>query len=99
MTGSMIEMSEMLHLKTGVNYLDNDKLLICGEFIGKPEFADFDHIEIDAENAYSANSVWINDTVFAKRSQTQRSGRCGNGSQSPIKFAQADYIAHTRGLA
>jgi dimethylargininase len=64
MTGSMIEMSEMLHLKTGVNYLDNDKLLICGEFIGKSEFADFDHIEIDADNAYSANSVWINDTVL-----------------------------------
>ena len=64
MTGSMIEMSEMLHLKTGVNYLEDNKLLICGEFIGKSEFANFDHIEIDADNAYSANSVWINGTVL-----------------------------------
>ena len=64
MTGSMVEMSEMLHLKTGVNYLEDNRLLVCGEFIGKPEFADFTRIEIDANNAYSANSVWINGTVL-----------------------------------
>ena len=64
MTGSMVEMSEMLHLKTGVNYLEDNRLLVCGEFIGKPEFADFIRNEIDADNAYSANSVWINGTVL-----------------------------------
>lgn len=64
MTGSVIEMSEMLHLKTGLSYLENNKLLACGEFVAKHEFQNFDIVEIPMENSYSANSVWINGTVL-----------------------------------
>jgi dimethylargininase len=64
MTGSMVEMSEMLHLKTGLSYLENNHLLACGEFVTKPDFQKFDIVEIPVEKSYSANSVWINDTVL-----------------------------------
>ena len=64
MTGSVISFSEVLHLKTGLSYLENNCLLACGEFVEKPEFQNLDIIEIDKENSYSANSVWINGTVL-----------------------------------
>ncbi|NND01013.1 MAG: N(G),N(G)-dimethylarginine dimethylaminohydrolase [Gammaproteobacteria bacterium] len=64
MSGSVVPMSEMLHLKTGLSYLENNKLLACGEFVDKAEFRDYEILEIAAKDRYSANSVWINGTVL-----------------------------------
>ena len=64
MTGSVVEMTEVLHLKSGLSYLENNKLLACGEFVSKAEFSKFEIIEIDRQDAYSANCIWVNDTVL-----------------------------------
>ncbi|GAA6138375.1 dimethylarginine dimethylaminohydrolase [Arenicella sp. 4NH20-0111] len=64
MQGSVVEMSEMLHLKTGLSFLENNNLLVCGEFVSKVEFDKFNRLEIPMDDAYSANSVWINGTVL-----------------------------------
>ncbi|MCC3862028.1 dimethylarginine dimethylaminohydrolase family protein [Pseudemcibacter aquimaris] len=64
MTGSVVEMSEMLHLKTGLGYLEDNNLVACGEFLSKPEFQKYNLMEIDQNDSYSANSVWINGTVL-----------------------------------
>lgn len=63
-TGSSVEMSEMLHLKTGLSYLENNNLLVAGEFIDHPEFKDFNKIIIPEEENYAANSIWVNGTVI-----------------------------------
>ncbi|WP_394175891.1 dimethylarginine dimethylaminohydrolase family protein [Thalassotalea litorea] len=67
MTGSMVAMSELLHLKTGLSYLENNNLLTYGEMHTHPDFADFNRIEIDADEDYAANSVWINGTVLVPK--------------------------------
>ncbi|MEZ5757900.1 MAG: arginine deiminase family protein [Emcibacteraceae bacterium] len=67
MSGSVVEMSEMLHLKTGLGYLENNVLLACGEFIGKPEFQCYNMIKINEKQSYSANSVWINGIVLVPK--------------------------------
>jgi len=64
MTGSMVPLKEMLHLKSGLSYLEQDHLLISGEFINHPAFADFRKIEVNSEEAYAANSLWVNSTVL-----------------------------------
>ena len=63
-TGAMVKMSEMLHLKTGVAYLENKLLLTAGEFIQHPAFAEFKTLPIDQKDAYSANCIYINGTVL-----------------------------------
>jgi dimethylargininase len=67
MHGSVVELTEVLHLKTGLGYLENNNLLACGEFLVKPEFQQFNLLKVDPEEAYSANSVWINDTVLTPK--------------------------------
>lgn len=62
--GSIVEMSEVLHLKTGLGYLENNNLLACGEFLGKAEFQQYNLLEVEKEEAYAANSVWVNDVVL-----------------------------------
>ena len=64
MTGSMVPLKEMLHLKSGLSYLEQNRLLISGEFVGNPLFEAFDKIEVDAGEAYAANSLWVNSTVL-----------------------------------
>ena len=65
--GSVVKLAEVLHLKTGLGYLENNNLLACGEFLSMPEFQQFNLIEIDPQEAYAANSVWINGTVLTPK--------------------------------
>ena len=62
--GETVPMREMLHLKTGVNSLEHNRLLVTGEFVGAPAFQGFECIEVPAAEAYAANSLWINETVL-----------------------------------
>lgn len=64
MTGSMVPLKEMLHLKSGLSYLEQNHLLITGEFINHSAFADFQKIKVDPDESYAANSLWVNSTVL-----------------------------------
>lgn len=64
LSGSEVTLEEVLHLKTGVNYLENNNMLVSGEFIDKPEFAKYNKYIIPEEEAYAANCIWMNGTVL-----------------------------------
>jgi len=67
MTGSKVLMKEMLHLKTGLSYLEHNNLLISGEFIDHVSFDQFTKISVDTSEQYAANSLWINGKVFVPK--------------------------------
>ncbi len=60
----IVALEEMLHLKTGVNYLGDNNLLITGEFLGKEEFRNFNQVEIPEAEAYAANCIRVNEFVI-----------------------------------
>ncbi len=60
MRGSVIKVTEVLHLKSGLGYLENNNLLAGGEFHATPEFRQYNLLKVDPNEAYAANSVWIN---------------------------------------
>ena len=64
MTCSEVPLYEVLHLKTGVNYLEDNNMLVSGEFVEKPDFAQYNKVVIPEEEAYAANCIWVNDTVI-----------------------------------
>jgi dimethylargininase len=65
--GSVVELTEVLHLKTGLGYLEDNNLLACGEFLTKPEFQKYHLLKVYPIEAYAANSVWINGTVLTPK--------------------------------
>ena len=67
LSGSMVEMSELLHLKTGVSYLENNNLLTFGELHNHTTFNTFDRVEIAKQESYAANSVWINGSILVPK--------------------------------
>lgn len=64
MTGTMVKLHTMLHLKTGVVYLENNNLLATGEFLTNPVFQNFNILPVEPEEAYAANCIWVNGTVI-----------------------------------
>jgi dimethylargininase len=67
LNGITVKMDKMLHLKTGLSYIENNNLLISSQFIYDKTFDHFNKILIDDDEAYSANSLWINGTVFVPK--------------------------------
>jgi dimethylargininase len=64
MSGSLVPLAKVLHLKTGISYLENNTFLAAGEFVYKAEFKDYKIISVDDEESYAANSIWVNDCVI-----------------------------------
>lgn len=67
LSGSEVPLEEVLHLKTGVNYIENNNMLVSGEFINKPDFAKFNKIIIPEDEAYAANCIWMNGKVIVPK--------------------------------
>ncbi len=70
-SGSVILLKDMLHLKTGVAYLENNTLLAFGEFVNEEEFQKFNIIEIDEDESYAANCIWVNNNVLVPKGFTK----------------------------
>lgn len=64
MTGSVIEISGMLHLKSGVSYLENNTLLAVNMLDAHPAFTGMDIIPVPDHESYAANSLWVNEFVL-----------------------------------
>lgn len=64
LSGSEVPLTKVLHLKTGVNYIENNTMLVSGEFIDKPEFKDYKKIVIPEDEAYAANCIYVNGKVI-----------------------------------
>lgn len=83
LTGSEVKLEEVLHLKTGVNYLENNNMLVSGEFVTKPEFQQYNRFEIPQEEAYAANCIWVNGTVIVPKGYPAGEGCPGDGLPGP----------------
>ena len=63
-SGSTIDIRNLLHLKTGVSYLENNTMLVAPELMDSPFLDGFKSIEVPADERYAANCIWVNGTVM-----------------------------------
>lgn len=64
LTGSVVPVTEFLHLKTGITQVAEKTLLAAGEFIAQPEFSDFRILPVTAAENGGANCIRINDKLL-----------------------------------
>lgn len=64
LTGSVVPLKKVLHLKTGVVYLENNNVLAHGEFLNTPVFQQYNVLQVDDAESYAANCIWVNGTVI-----------------------------------
>ena len=64
MSGSTISLKKVLHLKTGLSYLEKNNLVVSGEFVNDSLLGRYNPIEIPEKESYAANCIWVNDSVI-----------------------------------
>ena len=57
-------MTSILHLKSGIAYLENKNLVVMAELANRKEFAGYHLVRIPAEESYACNCVLVNDRVL-----------------------------------
>lgn len=59
-----IAVSDGLHLKSIVNYVGRNTLILNEEGARNPAFAGFAHLVLDKQEEYAGNTLWLNDTLI-----------------------------------
>lgn len=59
-----VPLARVLHLKTGVSFLGDNRLLAGGEFLQQRIFSQFSILAVPAGEEYAANSLRVNDRVL-----------------------------------
>jgi dimethylargininase len=99
LTGSTVELNDVLHLKTGLSYLENNKLVVCGEFLSNPIFESYDFIEIPQEESYAANCIWVNEFVIIPCGYPISKGRISDAGFKIIEVDVSEFKKLDGGLS
>jgi dimethylargininase len=63
-TWQTIPVEAGLHLKSSINYLGNNMLIVTKDFANKALLEKYDKIVVDETEAYAANTLWVNDRLL-----------------------------------
>ncbi len=99
MSGSVIKLEKVLHLKTGLAYLENNNLVVCGEFLSNPEFQKFNIIEIPDEESYAANCIWVNNNVLIPKGYPISKQRVSNAGYHVLEVDMSEFRKLDGGLS
>lgn len=99
LSGSTVSFGEMLHLKTGIAYLENDTIAATGAYLEIEEFKKFKRIKIDADEAYAANCLWVNGTVLAAAGYPKAAGKIAAAGYPIIEVEVSEFRKLDGGLS
>lgn len=99
LSSSTVSFGEMLHLKTGIAYLENDTVAATGEYLEIEEFKKFKRIEIDADEAYAANCLWLNGTVLMAAGYPKAADRIAAAGYPVIEVDVSEFCKLDGGLS
>ena len=99
LTGSEIPLEFVLHLKTGVNYIECNNLLVTGEFITKKEFESFRKITVPEHEAYASNCIWVNDKLIMPKGYPETQKALENAGYEILLVDTSEYKKIDGGLS
>lgn len=99
MTGSTVPLERVLHLKSGVAYLEENTLVVAGEFKARPEFSAFNLIPVDDDEIYAANCLWVNGTVLIAAGYPKTEQALRSAGYKTIKLDMSEFRKVDGGLS
>ena len=97
--GSVTGLEKVLHLKTGLAYLEHNNLVACGEFLSKEEFQRFNILRIDEDESYAANCIWVNDKVLIPKGYPRARQTIEGAGYSTIEVDVSEFRKLDGGLS
>lgn len=92
-------MHSILHLKSGIAYLDGNQLVVMQEMAGREEFKDYDLIAVPPEDSYACNCVLVNDRVLIPAGHSQLAGDLARRGYNPLPVDMSEFRKMDGGLS
>lgn len=90
LTVDIRKVESILHLKSGIAYLDNGDLVVMKDLAGKEEFSGYNLVRVPVEESYACNCVLVNDRVLIPSGfpQTQSELACRGYRPLPLEMSE-----------
>ena len=98
-TASTVTLKDVLHLKSGVSYLENSNLIAAGEFVSKPEFKRYNILKVKDSESYAANCVWVNGSVLMAAGYPAAKRQVENAGYPVIELDMSEFRKLDGGLS
>lgn len=99
MSGEKLRVGGLLHLKSGVSYLEDHVLLAGKQMFDHPSFTCFRKIGVPEEEAYAANSIWVNGTVLVPSGFPRTRERIENAGIKTVALQMSEFMKLDGGLS
>ncbi|MDM5332140.1 arginine deiminase family protein [Ureibacillus composti] len=96
---TIVQLKEFFHLKTGIAYLGNNKMVVAGEFIDHPDFEQYDKIIVSKTNEYSANCIRVNDYVILPKGYDETKQQIEETGLQTIELEMTEFQKQDGGLS
>lgn len=92
-------MTSILHLKSGIAYLDNKNLVVMEELANRNEFAGYNLLRVPQEESYACNCVLVNDRVLLPRGFPRLTATLTGLGYKPLLLDMSEFRKMDGGLS
>jgi dimethylargininase len=90
---------DLLHLKSGLAYLGDNRLVVAEALAGRAEFAGYDVVIVNSAEEYAANCVRINDHVLVSAGYPAFTGKLRDLGYQTITLDMSEFQKMDGGLS
>jgi dimethylargininase len=89
----------LLHLKTGLSWLGERRLLAAGEIAGHPALSGWEIVRLAEGEDYAANCIGVNDALLVARGFPATTALLGELGYDVVPLAMSEYRRMDGGLS
>ncbi|MEP6819394.1 MAG: arginine deiminase family protein [bacterium] len=93
------DVKNILHLKSGVAYLDDNRLVVTEALADREEFSGYDLVRVSTSEEYAANCVRVNDNVLIAAGYPGLAGTLANLGYKTITLEMSEFQKMDGGLS
>lgn len=98
-TTHFIPLEEFFHLKTGIVPINEDTVVIAGEFLTNPLFGAYRKITVDPDELYAANCIQVNDYIIVPAGFPKAKARIEAAGLQTIEVGMSEFQKQDGGLS
>ncbi len=99
LSGSTLSVGDMLHLKSGIVYLEHNTVAATGDFLKVEEFQKFNILKIDEDESYAANCIWVNGNVLVAKNFPKTAKTIADAGYPTIELDVSEFRKLEGGLS
>ena len=97
--GAVATGSRLLHLKSGLSYLGDNRLAVIEALANRPEFRGYDLVRVNDDEMYAANCIRVNDHVLVAAGYPAFAGTLRELGYQTIELEMTEFQKMDGGLS